>query len=638
MATLEKTQLNVTLRVTLAFGIALGCLFVIALRLWYLQILRGEFFRDRSENNRLRTLYLPPPRGLIFDRNGTMLVKTRPSFNVELVAEDCPEPEETVKKLAAILSYDEGLMLERLKDQRKRRRFEPRLLLKDISRDTVAIVLAHRWELPGIIINVVPTRNYEFGKLGAHVLGYIREITRPQLDDPRFAGYQMNDEIGQFGLEARWERFLQGKRGVQNVIVNATGSKMGDFSFEPEIAGHNLTLTIDLEVQKAADEALAPYHGAVVAMDPRNGNIIAMSSSPAFDPNIFTGDIPPAIWKELTTGKDKILNNRAVQGAYPPGSVFKIFMAAAGLAEGVIRDGTSVSCPGFYFFGGRSYHCHKRTGHGGVDLKRALTLSCDVFFYTIGQWLGVDRIHEYSNRFGLGEKTGLELVQENPGLIPSTAWKKSFFSNPGDQKWYPGETISVAIGQGAVTTTPLQIARGTAALVNGGKVLKPQLVQKIESPDGSFRDSDFPPEVLSTVDIKPSMLNKVRDGMVSVVNDPSGTGRRSRLPEELNITVGGKTGTAQVVALDYHRANADREHHAWFVGYAPAEDPKVVVVALIEHGGGGGAVAAPVVKTVMEAYFGYKPLPPEVTPVPTPQGANPRKKGFTKVKEDARAD
>lgn len=613
----EKTQINISLRVTLAFGVALACFFMIALRLWYLQILKGDYFRDRSENNRLRTIFMPPPRGLVFDRNGTLLVKTRPSFNVELVMEDCPDPRGTVKKLARMLKYDEGMLIERLKEQRKRRRFEPRLLLKDISRDTVAVVLAHRWNLPGVVINVVPTRDYEYKTLAAHVLGYIREITKNQLDDPRFSQYQMGDEIGQYGLEAEWERYLQGKRGKQEVIVNATGSKVGDFRFEPDIAGHNITTTLDFNVQKAADEALKGKSGAIVALDPKTGDILAMSSAPAFDPNVFTGDMSPALWKELTTGKAKILNNRAVQGAYPPGSVWKVFMSVAGLSEGVIRENDIINCPGVYFFGGRLFRCWRHQGHGPVSFMRGLTASCDVYFYTVGQRLGIDRIHEYAAKFGLGSPTGLKLVHENPGVVPSTLWKRTFFKDPAQQKWYPGETISVAIGQGAVTTTPLQIARGVAGIVNGGRLVTPQLVKKIESPDGLFLDTDFKPQS-TKIDVDPRILKKVLDAMVSVVNDPNGTGKQAQLPKELGITVGGKTGTAQAASLDVRTAG----DHAWFVGFAPAEDPKIVVVALVEHGGHGGSASAPLVKQVMEAFFGYVPPPPDATLTPQPQAGN----------------
>ncbi len=622
----EKTQMNISLRVTLAFGAVLACFFVIALRLWYLQILKGDYFRDRSENNRLRTIFMPPPRGLVFDRNGTLLVKTRPSFNVELIMEDCPDPKGTVKKLAHMLKYEEGMLTERLKEQRKRRRFEPRLLLKDISRDTVAVVLAHRWDLPGVVINVVPTRDYEYKTLAAHVLGYIREITKNQLDSPRFSQYQMGDEIGQYGLEAEWESFLQGKRGRQEVIVNATGSKVGDFRFEPDRAGHNLTTTLDFKVQKAADEALKGKSGAIAALDPNTGDILAMSSAPAFDPNIFTGDMSPALWKELTTGKGKILNNRAVQGAYPPGSVWKIFMSVAGLSEGVVREGDSFNCPGFYFFGGRRFRCWRHQGHGSVNFMRGLTVSCDVYFYTVGQRLGIDRIHEYAAKFGLGSVTGLKLVHENPGVVPSTLWKRTFFKNPAQQKWYPGETISVAIGQGAVTTTPLQIARGVAGVVNGGKLVTPQLVKKIESPDGLFLDTAFNPQV-TKIDVDQRILKKVADGMVSVVNDPRGTGRKARLPEELGIAVGGKTGTAQVASMNVRTAG----DHAWFVGFAPAEDPKIVVSALVEHGGHGGSIAAPLVRQVMEAFFGYVPPPPDATPTPAEPSA---KKAKARVQGD----
>ncbi|NMC62455.1 MAG: penicillin-binding protein 2, partial [SAR324 cluster bacterium] len=301
---------------------------------------------------------------------------------------------------------------------------------------------------------------------------------------------------------------------------------------------------------------------------------------------------------------------------YPPGSIFKVFMAVAGLEEGVIREDETVNCPGYFYFGGRAFKCHKHSGHGSVDLNRAITLSCDVYFYTVGQRLGIDRIHEYATKFGLGLRTDPDFEQENPGLIPSTAWKKMYYEkDPPNQKWFPGETISVSIGQGATTTTPMQISRGVSALVNGGILYKPQLVRKIESVDGAFRDEDFKPVEVGRVDVQKRILNKVKEAMVSVVNDPHGTGKRAQLPKELGIQVGGKTGTAQVVSLDYHKSTEGREHHAWFVGFAPAEDPQIVVTALIEHGGGGGLNAAPLVRQVMEAFFGY--VPP--TPTPEPQ-------------------
>ncbi|MCB0339123.1 MAG: penicillin-binding protein 2, partial [Bdellovibrionales bacterium] len=316
-------------------------------------------------------------------------------------------------------------------------------------------------------------------------------------------------------------------------------------------------------------------------------------------------------WKDLVAGKDKKLNNRAVQGAYPPGSTFKIFMAVAALAEGVITPQQAISCPGYLSFAGRRYRCHKASGHGPVNLFSAMVQSCDVYFYTVGQRLGVDRIHQYATMFGLGERTGLDLVMEESGIIPSTEWKQRYFRKPEDKKWYPGETLSVAIGQGAVTVTPLQLARAVATLANGGNVLKPYIVSRIISNDGHLLD-EFAPTVIRGIDVDPGILAKVRESLVGVVNDPRGTGKRARL-DDPEIIVAGKTGTAQVVSLGKESSHEHLQDHAWFVAYAPADDPEIVVSVLIENGGHGGVAAAPVAHDMFQAYFsGRKPSESEV--------------------------
>lgn len=599
----EKPAVNIQFRVRISLAVLCLSFFIIGLRLWYLQIVQGEYFRDKSENNRLRSVFIPPPRGLIYDRNGVILVTNRPSFNIELVAEDSPDPLGTIRNLAVLAGEDSAQVIEQSKQQRKRRPFEPLLILRDVSRDVVARIAARRHDLPGVIVNVVPARQYVFGDLAAHVLGYIREITKQQLDSPQYPGYQMGDVVGQYGVEALLERYLHGQRGVQAVIVNANGTKIGEASFDPERAGHNVTLTLDFEVQRAADEGLAGKHGGIVALRPQTGEIIALSSSPRFDPNMFAGEIKPEDWAELMSGSERKLNNRAIQGAYHPGSVFKIFMATAALSEGVIGRQEHVMCPGGLNVGNHRFRCHKKSGHGAVNLFDGIVQSCDVYFYTVGQRLGIDRIHEYATRFGLGKPTGLRLVEEASGLIPSTEWKRTYFKNPEEQKWYPGETPSVSIGQGAVVTTPIQIARGLAALVNGGYVMRPYLVKRIESPDGGFQDDTFSPEIMSKLDVDEKILAAVREGLVGVVNDPRGTGKRAQLPAEYGVIVGGKTGTAQVVGMEHGAVGKELQDHAWFAGFAPAENPEIVAVALVENGGHGGVTAAPLVRKVMEAFF-----------------------------------
>lgn len=601
----DRIPINLPFRISVALGVALSCVFILVVRLWYLQIVRGDFFRDRSENNRLRTVYLPSPRGLILDRNGALLAGNRPAFNVDLVLEDAPDPKQSVRDLAELVGVDGEELWSRVETQNRRRKFEPKSVLRDVSRTLVAQISAQRHRLPGIVVNVAPTREYVQEEGGAHLIGYIREISTEQLKSAAYRGYRMGDSVGQSGIEASYERYLRGERGYQKVIVTALGNKIGEGSLQAEQPGSNVELTIDLKVQRAADAALAGKRGAIVALDVRTGEVLAMASAPTFNPNIFTGELSREDWAALTEkGVDK-LSNRALQGTYPPGSVFKIFVAIAALAEGVVSPHERMTCTGAHQLGGRLFRCHKHSGHGSVDLFEALVQSCDVYFYTVGQRLSVDRIFYYAHDlFAFGQPTQIELGDESSGLIPSTQWKKRYFSQPQDQRWYPGETLPVAIGQGAVTTTPLQVARSLAAVVNGGRVLRPRIVKRVVSHDGRLIEAaPEQPEEVGRIsgEVERAVLDQVRKAMVGVVLDPRGTGHRAALPPEEGIVVGGKTGTAQVAGRD---AAIKKEDHAWFAGYAPADKPEIAVVALVENGGHGGAVAAPLVREVLAAYFG----------------------------------
>lgn len=603
MSTIERAPLNLTVRVWTSLAVCALCFFILVVRLWYLQVIKGEFFRDRSENNRLRTIYVPAPRGLITDRHGEVLVRNRPSFNVDLVVEDSPDPTATVRTLAELIGEPPEVLLEKLSNQNKRRRFEPKLLLRDVTRDTVALIEAQRHRLPGIIVSVVPAREYVYGTLAAHLVGYIREISSDQLKNAIYGGYRAGELIGQYGIEAKLERFLQGERGSQTVVVNAMGNKIGEGFHKHDIPGSNITLTIDKKVQAAADKALEGRRGAVVAMNVSTGEILAMASAPAFAPEMFTSEISKEQWADLVDVSHSKLTNRAIQGAYPPGSVFKIFVAIAALSEGVVTQNETTNCPGFLKFGTRNFRCHKHSGHGATSLFEAMVQSCDVYFYTVGQRLGIDRIYHYAHDiFRFGETTGIDLSEENSGLVPSQDWKRRYFRSKEDQKWYPGETLPVAIGQGAVTTTPLQLATGLAAVVNGGNLIVPKTIRRVVSADGrelqALPRSD---DAARRIDIEPWVLAAVKRSLRGVVEDPRGTGHRAALPKELNIAVGGKTGTAQAASREARLRNED---HAWFAGYAPADNPEIVVVALVESAGHGGSVAAPVVHDVMAAYFG----------------------------------
>jgi penicillin-binding protein 2 len=603
MPTIERSPLNLTVRVWTSLAVCAFCFFVLVIRLWYLQVIKGEFFRDRSENNRLRTIYVPAPRGLITDRHGEVLVRNRPSFNVDLVVEDSPDPKATIQALAQIIGEQPDVLLEKLSNQNKRRRFEPKLLLRDVSRDTVALIEAQRHRLPGIIVSVVPAREYVHGSLAAHLIGYIREISGEQLKNSTYSGYRPGELVGQYGIEAKLERFLQGERGSQTVVVNAMGNKIGEGFHKQDIPGSNITLTIDKRVQAAADKALEGKRGAVVALDARTGEILAMSSAPTFAPEMFTSEISKDQWADLVDPSHSKLTNRVIQGVYPPGSVFKIFVAIAALSEGVVTQNESTNSPGFLQFGKRSFRCHKHSGHGPTSLFEAMVQSCDVYFYTVGQRLGIDRIYHYAHDvFRFGETTGIDLAEENPGLIPSQEWKQRYFRKKEDQKWYPGETLPVAIGQGAVTTTPLQLATGLAAVVNGGNLLTPKTIRRVVTSDGrELQALDPSAEVPRRIEIEPWILAAVKKSLQGVVEDPRGTGHRAALPKASAITVGGKTGTAQAASREARLRNED---HAWFAGYAPADKPEIVVVALVESAGHGGSVAAPIVREVLAAHFG----------------------------------
>ena len=605
MALYDKPNFNFALRIKIAVATTTVLFSILIIRLWYLQIVRGDYFRNLSENNRIRSVYVQAPRGIIYDRNGVLLAGNRPSFSIELVTEDCPDEKGVIAKLESILDLPKGSIAPDNVHSRRRRPFEPKLLLRDVSRDVVAKVAAHKFDLPGVTIEAIPTRDYIKKDSLAHVIGYIREISKDQLNDERYRSLQSGDIIGQFGLEAMQDEMLRGVRGLQRVEVNAMGTRMSEYSFESERMGNDIHLTIDADMQMAAEEALKGKKGAVVAMDPWTGEILALVSEPAFDPNIFTGEVTPDVWKDIATGKPSKLSNRALQSVYPPGSVFKIVTGMAALSEKIMSPQEKVFCPGYLSFGGRRFRCHKASGHGWVNFESALIQSCDVYFYTIGSRINIDTINKYGLLLGLGEPTGFPLAQEARGLIPSTEWKKNYFRKPEDKIWYPGETLSVAIGQGAVLVTPIQVARLLSVIANGGKIFKPQIVKEIRGGDNNLLKG-FEPVLVSESQLNSAALKYVREALTGVVNDPHGTGGRAKLEKFPEILVAGKTGTAQVVSLEFHGKKEEFGDHAWFASYAPANKPELVVVAIVENGGHGGAAAAPITKAVYEAYFSKK--------------------------------
>lgn len=583
-------------RVSIAIALAVAGIVLLALRLWTLQVIRGEQMAALSENNRIRLRRVPATRGRVVDRNGKVLIDSQASFDAVLVPEDARDLSSTVEMLAQFLHQSAGDTQTILDRAAGRPPFEEVLVKRNLDFDEVAALETHQLDLPGVSLRITPSRSYPHGPLLAHVLGYVGEATQGELDRDRH--YRPGDVVGKAGLEQAWERYLRGVHGGQQVEVDALGRELRVLDEEEAIPGDTLVLSIDLDLQQVAESALGEEAGAIVALDPRSGDVLAMVSRPAFDPNEFTGGIKPDRWRELTAHPRHPLNARATQGQYPPGSTFKIIMAAAALEEGVINPFTRLHCSGHLPFGNHDFRCWKKGGHGSMSVHSALVNSCDVFFYQVGQRLGIDAIARYARAFGLGAPSGIEIGTERSGLVPDSEWKKRVFKQP----WYAGETLSVAIGQGYVTVTPMQMAEAAATIATGTRY-KPRLVQRVEALDGTLIQA-VEPELVATLPVRDTVLKQVREALVEVV--AHGTGKKASIE---GIAVAGKTGTSQVVTLGKERVPAaklpwNQRDHAWFVAYAPADEPTIAVATLIEHApGGGGAVAAPVTKQVLQEFF-----------------------------------
>ncbi len=585
----------------LAFGALIA-------RLLFLQVVDGERYTFLSENNRVRIKRIPGTRGMVVDRAGQLLVDSRPSFDLLFVAEDAEQPESTLRQLARYLGRDEKELLAVFEENNKRPAFEEVVIGRDVDWATVVAVESHQLDLPGVTLRARPRRSYADGPIGAHVLGYLGEIGPKQLKNLKDQGYATGDEFGQYGLEKTWEDFLRGQSGGQQVEVDALGRRVRVLHEVTDIPGYTVHLTLDRQLQETAFEALKGKEGTIVALDVNTGAILAMVSTPAFDPNIFARGIKSDEWQALIKDRLRPLSNRAIQGQYPPGSTFKVIMAIAGLEEGVLQPESRISDPGYFVFGNRTFRDWKKGGHGSVDLHRAIVESCDVYFYQAAQKIGVDRIAKWARAFGLGERSGASLDDEKGGLVRDSEWKRKRYRQP----WYPGETISIGIGQGYLTVTPLQLANMMAAVANGGILYRPRIVDKIESVDGTVA-REYGPEKIRTIDVKSATLERVRSALADVVKGPGGTGGAAR---SSIVDIAGKTGTAQVVEMKGGYVKTEQlayfnRDHAWFVSYAPAQNPKIAVAVLVEHGGHGGDAAAPLAKKVIEKYMEPQTQPAE---------------------------
>ena len=583
-------------------------------RLFILQIVQADRYTFLSENNRIRIKRIPGTRGMIFDRQGQLLVDSRPSFDLLFVPEDTDEPENTLRQLARYLGRDEKELLDVLEENKKRPAFEEVVLGRDVDWSTVVAVETHQLDLPGVTLRARPRRSYADGPIGAHVLGYLGEIGSKQLKALKARGYALGDEFGQYGLERRWEDLLRGQSGGQQVEVDALGRRVRVLHEVTDVPGYTVHLTLDRQLQETAFQSLKDKEGTIVALDVHTGDILAMVSTPAFDPNVFARGIKSEEWSALIKDRLRPLSNRSIQGQYPPGSTFKIIMTIAGLEEGLIQPESRISDPGYYVFGNRAFRDWKKQGHGSVDLHRAIVESCDVYFYQAATRIGVDRIAKWARAFGLGEKTDVALDDEKGGLIPDSVWKRKKYRQP----WYPGETVSLGIGQGYLTVTPLQMANMMAAVANGGTLYRPRIVNKVESLDGAVV-REYGPEKIRTIDVKPATLERLRNALADAVRSNAGTGGAAR---SSIVEIAGKTGTAQVVEMRGAYVKSEQlayfvRDHAWFVSYAPAQNPKIAVAVLVEHGGHGGSAAAPLAKKVIEKYMELQNRPPEQRQVRT---------------------
>jgi penicillin-binding protein 2 len=580
--------------------IILATFAAIVLRLWYVQIVNGPVYRAKSENNRIRLDDVPPFRGMIFDRNSELIVDNRPSFDLFVVPEEISNQDELSDSFETLIGLAASTVREKLNDEGRKAPFRPLLMKKNLTREELAIIETNLFNLPGAMIQVKPQRHYIYNEFASHVIGYLGEINENQLNSGEYPDSKPGDLIGKYGVERKWQNDLNGLRGGEQVEVDAVGRKLKVISRKPPVSGYNIGLTIDKNLQLVAEKELKDKKGAIVAMDPRTGEILAMASSPSFDPNVFLQGIDKAQWANLMSSTDHPLQNRAIAGQYPPGSTFKIVMALAGLEEGVIDPSEEIFCNGSFTLGNRTYHCWRKEGHGRVNLHRGLVESCDVYFYNVGKRLGVDRIAQYAKMCGLGRSTGFELGFEKDGLIPTSQWKLQKFGIP----WQPGETMSVAIGQGYVLVTPLQMARLISALFNGGYLYQPSVIKWVGKENKKIYQ--FAPKVLGRLHAKEQNLALIRDALIGVVNEPHGTGYNARLK---GFTVAGKTGTAQVLELGREKAVSKEaaeefKDHAWFVAIAPAENPVLALAILVENGGHGGTAAAPLAKEMFEAYLG----------------------------------
>ncbi len=576
---------------------------ILVLRLWSLQITNGAEYEKRAYGNRVRIRRVAAPRGHILDRYNREIVTNRPAFNVVLIQEDSYDIDGVLKKLAPVLDMDISAMWAKIREASNTPRYVPVRLKEDIDWKTLAYLENHNHEFPGIRTEVQPVRVYHYENLAANILGYLGSISKKELQKADQNIYSGGDIVGKRGIEKLRERDLRGEKGKYYSEVDSKGFEQKLLKSVEPLPGREIRLTLDVDLQQIAEGYMAAGEkaGAVVAMEVNTGRLLAAVSAPNIQIKDFIGGISVKKWQALLDNPQHPLINKVVQASYPPGSTYKMVTALAGLAKDVIDEKTLLYCPGHYSFGNRTYRCWKHSGHGQVDLQKAIEESCDVYFYQVGQRVGVDVLAEYARKLGLGAKTGIEMEYEKSGLTPTQKWKEKY----RESQWQEGETLSVAIGQGFNLATPLQICVMTATIANGGTVYRPQLVEQVVDPEGRIVE-EFEPEIIREIKELRRYLQIIRNGMEGVVEGKHGTGRNVAVK---NLRIAGKTGTAQVVKIAQYRHLKDKDipykyrDHAWFTCYAPADDPEIAVTVLVEHGLHGGSGAGPIARAVINQYF-----------------------------------
>lgn len=593
-------------RIFVAFAVVIVLVLILLSRMVYLQVYQYDVYSTKSDKNRMHVRAIPPTRGLIFDRKGRMLAENLPSYNLMFVREQAKDIQGVLNVLAEILELDEEQRADIAEQAYSQRRpFHSALLLSQLDEEQIAKISVNRYRLPGIEIEAQLIRHYPYGPITAHVLGYVSRISERDLENVDRSQYAGTYYIGKSGIERQYEETLHGRVGIQTVETNARGRVLSILDETLPQPGQSLKLHLDADLQYAAMRALAGFRGAIVAIEPSTGGVLAIVSTPSFDPNLFVSGIDSKTYKELITSRDLPMFNRSIRGNYPPASTIKSFMALAGLEEGVVTRSTTIEDPGWFQLPNdkRLYRNWKRIGHGTVNMNRAIVVSNDTYFYNLAYNLGIDRINPFMTRFGFGLNTALDIPQASAGLMPSRDWKRTNRKAP----WFPGETLSVGIGQGYWQATPLQMATSMAVLANRGQWVQPRMVKTAGQQEIPLKTAETPADIVLSDD---KYWDQVIDDMVDVVHSSEGTARR--MARGIDYIIAGKTGTAQVKSIKqdevYDESKLAERHrdHALFVGFAPAKNPKIALAVVVENAGGGSSTAAPIAQMVFEAYLSEK--------------------------------